>query len=106
MTMDDKKLYLLLRVMHNNGNSKVLTRNGMGYLEIATYTNTAIANKLLAYDGSKIELTELGIKTLKELGILYKKRNKEEWIDRDFKSQIPKIEKDFIYLPRPDEINF
>jgi len=104
--MDEKKLYLLLKVLFNNGSSKLLTRNGMSFSEIAKLTNSAIENGYIKYDNKNIEFTEKGTETLDKLEVLYKKRNKDEWIERDLKNQIPKIDKDFIYLPRQDEINF
>ncbi len=34
------------------------------------------------------------------------KRKKEEWITKDLKSKIPKLNKKTIYVPKRNELNF
>jgi hypothetical protein len=35
-----------------------------------------------------------------------KKRNKEDWIEKDLKSKIPKPDKKIIFIPSQDELTF
>ena len=35
-----------------------------------------------------------------------KKTNKNEWIEKDLKSQVKRIDKNFIFLPRQNELTF
>ncbi len=35
-----------------------------------------------------------------------KKRKKEEWIEKDLKSKIPKLDKKVVFVPSPNELNF
>lgn len=35
-----------------------------------------------------------------------KKINKEEWIKKDLKSKIPKLEKKTLFIPRKNELTF
>ncbi len=34
------------------------------------------------------------------------KRKKEEWISKDWKSKIPKLDKKTIYIPKREELTF
>lgn len=34
------------------------------------------------------------------------KKNKEEWIQKDLKSKIPKLDKKAIYIPDQNKLNF
>ncbi len=104
--MDDNKLYLLLDVIFRNGSVKKLTRQGISYNEIAEQTNKAIQSELVINKNNRIVLTEKGMEILKQLEKRYKRTNKEEWIERDLKYKIQKIDKNSLFLPRQNELTF
>ena len=104
--MKENNLYLLLDVIARNGSAKRLIREGVDFSEIAEETSNSIINGLLEYTEERITLTEKGISLLKDLERKFKKTNKEEWIERDFDSQITKIDKNTIFLPRQSELTF
>jgi hypothetical protein len=104
--MEEKELYLLLNVIKNNGDIKRLVREGINYKEIAELTNEAISRKLVTYIDNQIELSDLGNSRFEEIKNNYKKTNKDEWIEKDKKNQIPRIEKNTIFVPRQNELTF
>jgi hypothetical protein len=104
--MDDNKLYLLLDVLFRNGSIKNLTRQEITYKEIAEQTNKAILSGLAVNVNNRIVLTKKGLVLLKRLGKKYKKTNKDEWIEKDLKNKIPKLDKNSLFLPRQDELTF
>ncbi len=104
--MQEKELYLLLNVIKQNGDIQRLVREGISYLQIAELTNEAILMKLVTYQNDKIELSELGIMKFEEIKNTYKRTSKEEWIEKDKKSQIAQIDKNAIFVPRQNELTF
>ncbi len=104
--MNENNFYLLLDVIFRNGSVKRLTRSGVDFNEIAIQTNQAISEGLVINSKNRIVLTGKGIDVLKKLELKYKKTNKEEWIGRQLKSQIAKIDKNSIFLPRQSELTF
>jgi len=104
--MNENNLYLLLDVISRNGSVKILTRNGIDFNEIAIQTNNAISEGLVINSDKRIVLTDKGVEVLKHLALKYKKTNKDEWIERHLKSQIRKIDKNSIFLPRQNELTF
>ena len=104
--MDDNKLYLLLDVIFRNSSAKKLTRQGITFSEIAEQTNKAIEAKLVVYSKERIMWTDNGIELLKQLETKFKKINKNEWIEKDLKSIIPKLDKNSLFLPRQNELTF
>jgi hypothetical protein len=104
--MNEKELYLLLVVIQNNGNVKRLTREGISYLKIAELTNEAIVNNLVIYNDDIITLSEKGLDLLNQLGKNYKKTNKEEWIEKDLKNKIQKLNKNIIFVPKQNDLFF
>lgn len=104
--MDENKLYLLLNVIFRNSSVKKLTRRGITFSEIAELTNKAIQEELVINSKEKIVLTIKGKKILKKLEIKYKKTNKDEWIEKDLKNKISKIDKNSLFLPRQNELTF
>lgn len=104
--MKKQQLYILLNVIYNNSSVKNLTRQGMTFEQIAKQTNSAIKSDYISYTKERLVLTEKGIELLKELEIKYKKTNKNEWIEEDLKSKIPKLEKNVLFLPNQNELTF
>ncbi len=104
--MNEKHLYKLLKVINKNGNINNLIREGLSFSKIAELTNKAIIAELVIKSNDKIELSRKGLEKIQKLEVRYKKTNKEEWIEKDIKSIIPKLDKDLIYLPDQNELTF
>ena len=104
--MNDKHIYILLEVIKSNGDIRRLKREGVDYIQIAELTKIFIENGWVTYDNDKIHLSEKGEEQLEKLEVKNKIRNKEEWIDKEKESRIPKLSKDFIFLPNQNEIHF
>jgi hypothetical protein len=106
--MEKENLYILLDVIFRNGSLKRLARKGVDYNEIANQTQIAIKNELVSYDKERVILTLKGLELLKQLEITYKKTNKSEWIEKDEKNRLDKNrrEKNFIFIPRQNELTF
>ena len=106
--MEKENLYILLDVIFRNGSLKRLARKGVDYNEIANQTQIAIKNKLVSYYKERVILTPKGLELLKQLEITYKKTTKSEWIEKDEKNRLDKNrrEKNFIFVPRQNELTF
>lgn len=104
--MSEKHIYNLLRVINKNGNINNLIREGLSFSKIAELTNDAIIAGFVIQAKDKIELSQEGIEKMQELEVNFKKINKEEWIEKDLKSKIPKLDKNFIYLPNQNKLTF
>lgn len=104
MTTENK--YILLDIILKNGSINRLTNNGISYEEISKFISDLIAEKLIEYKNEKILLTKEGQIEYKSLELIFKKKNKEEWILPDEKSRIAKLEKSFIFVPKQNELTF
>lgn len=104
--MKNNNLYLFLDVVSRNGSAKSLVRQGLTFLQIAENINKAIEMGLLIYADSKLELTKKGTKKHLKLAKEYKRINKDEWIEEETSSKISKLEKNAIFLPNQNELNF
>lgn len=104
--MKEKEVYLLLNAIKKNTDIKRLVREGLSYSDIARLTKEAIKNGLVDYKDEKIQLSDKGIELYEQLKDSYKRTNKVEWIEKDFKSQIPRIDKNTIFVPRQNELTF
>lgn len=104
--MNENNFYLLLDVIFRNGSVKRLTRNGIDFNEIAIQTNQAISDGLVMNSENRIMLTDKGIGLLRDLEVKYKKTNKKEWIEKDEKNQIARLDKNAIFVPRQNELTF
>lgn len=104
--MNDSNLYILLSVIKNNGDIRRLKREGLEYLEIAELTNQIISSELARYTDDTILLTANGEKKLNELEKIIKKTKKVNWIEKEMRSKISKLDKNFIFLPNQNELEF
>jgi len=104
--MNEKHLYKLLKLINNNGNINNLLREGLSFSKIAELTNEAIIAGLVIQAEERIELSSKGLEKMQEMAVRYKKINKEEWIEKDSKSIIPRLDKNSIYLPDQRELTF
>lgn len=104
--MKENKLTVLLHIIKTNGNINKLIREGVSFKEIASLTNDAIEKGYLTYENEKIFVTIEGIEFLTKTSEIIKKTNKEDWIEKDFKSKVKQIDKNSIFLPRQNELSF
>ncbi len=104
--MNDSNLYILLSVIKNNGDIRRLKREGMEYIEIAELTNQIISGKLAIYTEETITLTAEGESKLIELEKTIKRTKKINWIEKEMKSKISQLDKNFIFLPNQNELEF
>lgn len=104
--MKEKEIYLLLNAIKKNTDIKRLVREGLYYSDIARLTKDAITNELVDYQDEKIKLSIKGNELYEQIKDNYKRTNKDEWIEKDLKSQIPRIDKNTIFVPRQNELTF
>lgn len=104
--MNEKETYLLLNAIKKNTDIKRLVREGLSYSAIARLTKDAITNELVNYKDEEIKLSKKGEELYEQIKDNYKRTNKEEWIEKDSKNQIPRIDKNTIFVPRQDELTF
>jgi predicted methyltransferase len=104
--MKEKEIYLLLNAIKKNTDIKRLIREGLSYSDIARLTKEAIKNELVDYQNDNIQLSEKGFELYEQLKDSYKRTNKDEWIEKDLKSQIPRIDKNTIFVPSQNELTF
>nr|WP_042297400.1 hypothetical protein [Nonlabens ulvanivorans] len=104
--MKEEHLYILLNIVKNNGDIKRLTREGISFKEIAELSNQAIKSGFLMYQDSAISISELGIEKIKNLDLKFKTFDKSKWIEKETRSKIPKLDKNFIFLPNQKELDF
>lgn len=99
-------LYMLLSVIHSNGNVNRLIREGLSFKEIAEMTQVAISKGYVTYEGERMRLSNSGISLHAELAVEFKRTNKDKWIEKEEKSIIEKIDKNFVFLPNQNELHF
>lgn len=104
--MNTENRYTLLDIIFRNGSVSRLTNNGISFDQISEFLNILIDEKLIQYHDEKISLSEKGLEELKKLEIIYKNTKKEEWIKPDEKSRIAKLEKNFIFVPKQNNLSF
>jgi hypothetical protein len=104
--MTQKKMHILLSIVERNGCVQSLLKQGLNYRQISELTNTAILEGLIIYEDNAVMLSDSGKKRLVELRQLLKKIDKDQWIEKEKSSIIPKIERDFIFLPNQNELFF
>jgi len=105
--MNKKDIYIILTIVKNNGDAQRLIRAGLSYKQIADITNYSIKEKLIEFtDENRLFITEKGDNMILELNKDFKIRDKNMWIEKENKSRIPRLEKDFVYLPNQNEIHF
>jgi predicted methyltransferase len=104
--MSKKNKILLLHLIKSNGDIKQLIREGLSYKDVSGLLEVLVNEELIIYDDTKIKLTKAGLKYFEKGQATIKKQNKDLWIEAETKSKIPKLEKDFIFLPNQNEIHF
>lgn len=104
--MNEKHLYIILRVVNFNLNVKQLTREGLSFPEISELMAKTIIDGYLIHTKETIKLSESGLQKFYKLETIYKKTNKKEWIETDDKNRIAKKDKSFIFVPRQNELTF
>ena len=88
--MNEKHLYTLFSIIKNNGDVKRL----------------AISEGFIIYESDNVSLSKKGEEIFRELESKLKITDKNKWIEPKNASRIPVLEKDFIFLPKQDELHF
>jgi len=104
--MNDKDLIILLHIINSNGNINRLIREGLTYKNITNLTSFAIETGYLSYENERVLLTKEGLQFLENERGRITKRNKNEWIQKDIKSQTPLLDKSVLFLPNQNELTF
>lgn len=104
--MNDNNLYSLLAIIKQNGDVRRLIRNGLDYKMIAELTNSAILAGYIVYEHETVSLSKEGELKFLELDKHLKITDKKKWIEPKNDSKISPIDKDFIFLPKQDELHF
>ncbi len=104
--MKEKDIFLLLNAIKKNTDIKRLVREGLSYTSIAKLTKDAVSDGLVTYENEKVRLSEKGDDLYSQIKDTYKRTSKEEWIEKDFKNQIPRLDKNIIFVPRQNELTF
>ncbi|WP_294293035.1 hypothetical protein [uncultured Chryseobacterium sp.] len=99
-------VFLLLDIIKKNGNVKKLIHNGLDFTEIADLTKKLIELDLISYEDKKVQISQKGEDIYLKLEKKYKIKEKNKWIEEENNSKIEKISKDFIYLPKLNELLF
>ncbi|MBK6482334.1 MAG: hypothetical protein IPG01_04175 [Chitinophagaceae bacterium] len=95
-----------MKVIKNNSDVHQLIREGLTFPRIAELNAEAIKEGYVTYSKESIRLSEKGIAKLHDLDIKFKKVNKDEWIEKDIKNMIPKLDKNVIFVPKQNELTF
>ncbi len=65
-----------------------------------------VEEELIEYNDQKIVLTETGIELLENKKSVIKRKEKENWIEKEIRSKITKLDKNSIFLPNQNELHF
>jgi hypothetical protein len=102
----EKHIYLLLHAVKKNSDIKMLIREGLTYVDIAQLTKNTIEEGLIIYKGEDILLSESGEEFYERIKDNYKRTDKAEWIEKEFQYQVPKLNKNLIFVPSQYELTF
>lgn len=104
--MTTKNKVLLLRVIHEDGDIKLLRHHNISFREIGEMVETSVEEGLLTNSDDIISLTDQGKDFLESnIGII-KERDKSKWIELDRKNKIRKIDRDEVFLPAQNALSF
>ena len=104
--MENEELVLLLDMIDKKSNIKKILRNGISFSKIPLLVKDSVELGFLTYENQILKLTDEGLVFLASARETMKNPNKDEWIEKDFKRKIQKIEKKVLFLPRQDELDF
>lgn len=104
--MNQKKIYEVVDVIHRNGAIKKLIHIGFNYSEVAEILEYLIENKFVIETDEKVLLSKIGIEFYNKLSKEHKQRNKEYWIKHHEESMIKILDKNTIFVPDQNELDF
>jgi len=104
--MIHKNVHILLAIIDRNDNVNSLLSQGLSYLQISELTSSAIDEQLIIYNDNSVVLSEKGKELLSFYRQNLKKMDKDQWIERETSSMIPKIDLEFVFLPNQNELFF
>ncbi len=95
---DRQLTFLMLRTIKFNAGIDCMTELGYSYEIISQELIRCFDSQLILEINGAINLTEKGEEEISRLLLLLKKQ-KQGWIDPEYRSKIQQIDKNFIYLP-------
>lgn len=105
--LNNNDLYQLLHIIKFNGNIRRLIRTDVTYIQIVDNIKSLTLENFLYYNNETLSLTDTGNSLLETLAAQYKIKNKDKWIEKEFKSKLNnKIDIDFVYLPDQNALYF
>ncbi len=104
--MKDAILFKLLLVVKGSGYITDLKKDGYSYVRIAEFFNYLDKEGLVEKKDDKLTLSNTGMKRLKELNKKYDRKHFNQWIVPEDRSRVDKLDKNFVYLPNQNELNF
>lgn len=102
--LDIQLTFMLLRAFCTNQDITPLLDLGYSYSAISKELEHCISLGFIIESNGELEISKLGLKESSRL-LEFLKKKKKGWIDPEFKSQIRKLEENFIYLPSEWEQN-
>jgi len=104
--MKDAILFKLLLVVKGSGNITDLRKDGHSYVRIAEFIQYLEEEELAEKKDGRFTLSDTGIQRLKELNKKYDRKHFNQWIVPEDRSRVDKLDKNFVYLPNQNELNF
>lgn len=104
--MTTKNKVLLLRVIHEGGDIKLLRHHNISFREIGEMVETSVDEGFLTNSDDIIALTDQGKEFLDSNISIIKERDKSKWIELDMKNKIRKLDRDEVFLPAQNALSF
>ncbi len=100
------RIYLLLKAAQNNSNVNLLRREGIEFSEISKLIKHCLGEGYIIFEDNEIKLTPSGECYYIQLANEYKNLFKDDWIEKENKSETIRVDLNFVYLPDKNSLNF
>lgn len=97
--IDERVLITFLKIVQKNANVELAINQDMDYYKFNKYLSSLKRNGLVTDLLGKLELTERGVETIKQLENYLKYSNVEKMILPDYRYFIETINENEVYLP-------
>lgn len=104
--MNEKHEYLILLKIKNNTDINELIHAGLNYVQISELIKNIILSNFVTETSDELTLSDKGIQRFNELDKVYKKTDKNNWIQNDTKNLLKPINKNDIFVPSKNELTF
>lgn len=102
--MEDSVKILLLKIIKFNGDLAPLVKLGYEYSQITSLISAEIVEANAEYRSGILVITEKGNSLIEQIS--KNRKNGSQWIEPEIESRIPRIQKNFIFLPNQNDLNF